>query len=337
MKNDLEKETTFQSFATKYRDVPRTQNWTWENLAKSFLAGGIAGCCAKTTVAPLDRTKILLQVHSAAYTETSKVFGIMKNIYKQEGIPGLYRGHMAMIIRVTPYAGIQFSTNEQYRRIFYASFGPDSHFARALPGSCAGVTAVTCTYPLEFVRSRLAYQTKANIMYTGYIDTFKKVYTNEGGIRGFYRGITPSLLGMVPYAGISFYTFETLKRKCLKTRWNWLCKTNPNNPNELVLQTSANLVIGACAGATAQTISYPCDVARRRMQLSKILPHSNEYKNFISTLKFVYKQHGIINGLYKGLSINYLRIIPQTSVSFTVNEFMKTLLNLPVGIPIKTG
>ncbi|XP_075251651.1 solute carrier family 25 member 16-like [Convolutriloba macropyga] len=326
-----------QSFAAKYRDIPRSQNMNWENISKSFLAGGIAGCCAKTAVAPLDRTKILLQVHSSAYKEKSRVFKIMTNIYKEEGVPGLYRGNMAMIIRVFPYAALQFTTYEQYRRIFYATFGPDSHFGRALPGSCAGLTAVTFTYPLEFVRSRLAYQTKANIIYTSYLDTFRKVYTAEDGLRAFYRGITASWLGMIPYAGLSFYTFETLKRKCLKTRWNVICKTNANDPNELVLRSFVHSVIGGFAGAVAQTVSYPCDVTRRRMQLSRILPHSKEYKNIISTMKFVYKEHGIINGLYKGLSINYMRIIPQTSVSFTVYEFMKTLLNLQTGIPIKTG
>ncbi|XP_063716899.1 solute carrier family 25 member 16-like [Symsagittifera roscoffensis] len=278
-----------------------------------------------------------MQVHSRAYTDKANVFNIMKNIYSKEGIQGLYRGNMAMIIRVFPYGALQFTTYEQYRRIFFATFGPESHFARGLSGSCAGLTAVTCTYPLEFVRSRLAYQTKANIIYTSYIDTFRKVYTTESGLKGFYRGITASWLGMVPYAGISFYSFETLKRRCLKTRWKMLCKTNPNNSDEIVLRHFVHSLIGGFSGAIAQTVSYPCDVTRRRMQLAKILPDSHEYRNIISTMKFVYKQHGIFNGLYKGLSINYLRIVPQTSVSFTVYEFMKSMLDLQTGIPIKTG
>ena len=33
------------------------------------------------------------------------------------------------------------------------------------------------------------------------------------GLRGLYGGMTPTLLGIVPYAGISFATFETLKSR----------------------------------------------------------------------------------------------------------------------------
>ena len=318
-------------------DVPRTQKFSSEIILKSFLAGGIAGCCAKTTVAPLDRTKILMQVHSHAYTSKISVSSILTSIYKQEGFVGWYRGNLAMLIRVFPYAALQFASYEQYKRIFFHAFGPESHFARGASGSCAGLTAVAFTYPLDFVRSRLAYQTRQNKVYSSYTDAFTKIYKSEGGVRAFYRGITASWLGMIPYAGISFYTFETLRRVCLKSRWELICKQNPKKPDELVLRHHVNLIIGGISGAFAQTVSYPCDVTRRRMQLARLLPHSEQYSNVVKAIKFVYKQHGILDGLFKGLSVNYLRIVPQTSVSFTVYEFLKGLLNLQIGIPIKTG
>ena len=31
--------------------------------------------------------------------------------------------------------------------------------------------------------------------------------------RAFYKGFTPTILGVIPYAGVSFCTFETLKVK----------------------------------------------------------------------------------------------------------------------------
>jgi len=39
---------------------------------------------------------------------------------------------------------------------------------------------------------------------------FKKTYQSEG-LKGFYRGYVPTILGIIPYAGTSFFTYGTLK------------------------------------------------------------------------------------------------------------------------------
>lgn len=46
------------------------------------------------------------------------------------------------------------------------------------------------------------------------------------------------------------------------------------------------------------------------------------------TLSYVYKEYGVKNGLYRGLSLNYIRCIPSQAVAFTTYEFMKQLLHL---------
>lgn len=107
------------------------------------------------------------------------------------------------------------------------------------------MTAVICTYPLDVVRARLAFQVTGEHRYTGIANAFHTIYlkvsssqthsmvfTNilsnllenaqiqndfvciyfiqsffffflvkEGGVPGFYRGLTPTLIGMAPYAG----------------------------------------------------------------------------------------------------------------------------------------
>jgi hypothetical protein len=40
---------------------------SWNYVWKSFVAGGLAGCAAKSFVAPLDRVKILFQTHSPSF------------------------------------------------------------------------------------------------------------------------------------------------------------------------------------------------------------------------------------------------------------------------------
>ncbi len=57
----------------------------------------------------------------------------------------------------------------------------------------------------------------------------------------------------------------------------------------------------------------------------------------IPTLKIIYQEDGVIRGLYRGMSINYLRAIPMVAVSFSTYELVKQWLRLDTGIPMKTG
>ncbi|XP_077999776.1 solute carrier family 25 member 16-like [Glandiceps talaboti] len=300
-------------------------------IAKSFAAGGVAGCCAKTSIAPLDRIKILLQAHSVHYRHLG-VFSALYAVYHKEGFLALYKGNGAMMVRIFPYGAIQFMSYEQYKRIARDFFGHHYQLAKLSSGSMAGITAVTFTYPLDMVRARLAFQVTGEHIYDGIFHTVKSIVHQEGGIKGLYRGFTPTIIGMVPYAGLSFFTYETLKAYFLTHFTNWTCKLSMKHPDEMVLRIPVTFLCGGMAGAIAQTVSYPLDVARRRMQLAMILPDSHMFRSWFQTLVTVYNKDGIVHGLYRGLSINYLRAIPQIAVSFTIYEFMKQVLDLKTGV-----
>lgn len=72
--------------------------------------------CAKTTVAPLDRIKILLQAQSAHYKHHG-VFGGLMAIVKHESLIALYKGNGAQMVRIFPYAATQFTSFEIYKKV----------------------------------------------------------------------------------------------------------------------------------------------------------------------------------------------------------------------------
>lgn len=87
------------------------------------------------------------------------------------------------------------------------------HSIKFFAGSLAGVTAVTMTYPLDLVRARLAFITPDDLITAKsdgktislmersmIINTLRQVY-GQHGIRGLYRGLSPTLLAMIPHAG----------------------------------------------------------------------------------------------------------------------------------------
>lgn len=53
-----------------------------------------------------------------------------------------------------------------------------------------------------------------------------------------------------------------------------------------------------------------------------------ENSSLIKTLTYVYKEYGIKTGLYRGLSLNYIRCVPSQAMAFTTYEFMKQFLHL---------
>uniref|UniRef100_A0A2K5C6Y8 Solute carrier family 25 member 16 n=1 Tax=Aotus nancymaae TaxID=37293 RepID=A0A2K5C6Y8_AOTNA len=254
---------------------------------RSFLAGGIAGCCAKTTVAPLDRVKVLLQAHNHHYKHLG-VFSALFAVPRKEGFLGLYKGNGAMMIRIFPYGAIQFMAFEHYKTFITTKLGVSGHVHRLMAGSMAGMTAVICTYPLDMVRVRLAFQVKGEHTYTGIIHAFKTIYAKEGGFFGFYRGLMPTILGMAPYAGVSFFHFWYFTR-----------------------------VLGGVAGAIAQT-----------NRVRTVLPEFEKCLTMRDTMKYVYGHHGIRKGLYRGLSLNYIRCVPSQAVAFTTYELMKQFFHL---------
>ncbi|XP_031591084.1 graves disease carrier protein [Oreochromis aureus] len=304
--------------------TPSKGDYHW---LRSFVAGGVAGCCAKTTIAPLDRVKILLQAQNPHYKHLG-VISTLRAVPKKEGILGLYKGNGAMMVRIFPYGAIQFMAFDKYKKLLSKQIGISGPIHRLMAGSMAGMTAVICTYPLDVVRARLAFQVKGDHRYTGIANAFHTIYLKEGGVLGFYRGLTPTLIGMAPYAGLSFFTFGTLKSLGLKHFPELLGRPSSDNPDVLILKTHVNLLCGGVAGAIAQTASYPLDVARRRMQLGSVLPDSEKCVSLIKTLKYVYNTFGVKKGLYRGLSLNYIRCVPSQAVAFTTYEFMKQVLHL---------
>ena len=295
-------------------------------IVKSFIAGGISGMCAKTTTAPLDRLKILLQAQNEHYRNYRVLQGLVA-VGKKEGFLGYYKGNGAMMVRIFPYAAIQFMSYEQYKKLLRPYFSERTHTSKLVAGSMTGITAVTFTYPLDVVRARLAYQVHEK-RYHGIRHAFTTIPRTEGGFFALYRGFSSAILGMIPYAGTAFYTYEVMKGFMMESMSSTATQKSLDGSGTIVLTIPASLFCGGMSGAMSQTVSYPLDVARRRMQLEGMInPEKPTYRSVLGTLGHVHQTIGI-RGLFRGMSINYYRAIPQVAVSFSVYELMKQMLGI---------
>ncbi|KAF6724230.1 Mitochondrial coenzyme A transporter SLC25A42 [Oryzias melastigma] len=278
----------------------------------SLLCGAFAGAVAKTVIAPLDRTKIIFQVSSKRFS-AKEAFRLIYCTYLKDGLLSLWRGNSATMVRVMPYAAIQFCAHEQYKKLLGGRYGFQEKalppFPRLLAGSLAGITATMLTYPLDMVRARMAVTAKE--MYSNIMHVFVRI-SQEEGVRTLYRGFTPTILGVIPYAGITFFTYETLKKLHAERT-----KRSQPYPHE-------RLAFGACAGLIGQSASYPLDVVRRRMQTAGVTGSS--YCTILGTIREVVTKEGVVRGLYKGLSMNWLKGPVAVGISFTAFDITHNLL-----------
>nr|XP_006639920.2 PREDICTED: mitochondrial coenzyme A transporter SLC25A42 [Lepisosteus oculatus]XP_015221213.1 PREDICTED: mitochondrial coenzyme A transporter SLC25A42 [Lepisosteus oculatus]XP_015221214.1 PREDICTED: mitochondrial coenzyme A transporter SLC25A42 [Lepisosteus oculatus] len=281
------------------------------SVISSLFSGALAGAVAKTSVAPLDRTKIIFQVSSNRFS-AKEAYRLIYHTYRKDGFFSLWRGNSATMVRVIPYAAIQFCAHEQYKRLLGGYYGFQGKalppFPRFLAGSLAGTTATMLTYPLDMVRARMAVTPKE--MYSNILHVFVRI-SREEGLKTLYRGFAPTILGVIPYAGLSFFTYETLK------------KLHTENSGRAHPYSYERLAFGACAGLIGQSASYPLDVVRRRMQTAGVTGHT--YGTIAGTMREIVAEEGLVRGLYKGLSMNWVKGPIAVGISFTTFDLLQIL------------
>ncbi|KAG0310413.1 hypothetical protein BGZ99_000397, partial [Dissophora globulifera] len=290
------------------------------DTVKHLVAGGVAGAVSRTIVSPLERMKILFQVQGPEPANFQGVIPTLRKMWTDEGFLGFMRGNGTNVIRIVPYSAVQFASYEQFKKLLMDPTKNDLDTPRRLAaGALAGLTSVACTYPLDIVRTRLSIQSaqvantiEAQAALPGIWQTMIIIYTKEGGIAGLYRGLGPTLTGVAPYVALNFQAYEVLR-------------TYLTPPGETSPSVYRKLLCGALAGTFAQTVTYPLDVLRRRMQVTQMASVSYKYSSTWDGAKKIIKQEGV-RGLYKGMVPNYLKVAPAISISFVVYEHCKQFL-----------
>ncbi|GLU10276.1 hypothetical protein SLE2022_270950 [Rubroshorea leprosula] len=274
---------------------------------RRLISGGIAGAVSRTAVAPLETIRTHLMVGSRG-DSTTEVFN---NIMKHDGWKGLFRGNLVNVIRVAPSKAIELFAFDTVNKNLSPKPGEKPKIplpASLVAGACAGVSSTLCTYPLELVKTRLTIEKD---VYNGILDAFVKILRSEGPGE-LYRGLAPSLIGVIPYAATNYFAYDSLK------------KTYRRVFKQEKIGNIETLLIGSLAGAISSSATFPLEVARKHMQVGAL--HGRQvYKNVFHALSSILEQEGI-QGLYKGLGPSCLKLVPAAGISFMCYEAMKRIL-----------
>ncbi|KAK6641124.1 hypothetical protein RUM44_012827 [Polyplax serrata] len=185
-------------------------------LEREMLAGGLAGSCQIIITTPMELLKIQMQDAGrvqAANKEAGKpikkmsAWSLTKELVKEKGIVGLYKGTGATALRDVSFSIVYFPLFARLNSLgprksegseeaaFYWSF---------LSGCISGSLSALFVNPFDVVKTRLQLINKAEgeATYNGVIDCVTRTLKNEG-ITAFFKGGACRMMVIAPLFGIA--------------------------------------------------------------------------------------------------------------------------------------
>jgi len=233
--------------ATKFFVFESVQPFVCSNpynptIAERFVCGAMAGVASQLMVYPLEITKTRFAI--AKTGEHNSIGSVLSQIYKSDGVPGIYRGCGASICGVIPYAGVDLAIYTKLKTIYverHPNREPTSFTILGF-GAASSICGQIVAYPLQVLRTRLqisgldrlhrqppARTPKISIRNGALLATSNATSVlsqprkasaiqiaahifETQGLRGFYSGITCNFMKSVPAISLTYLFFERSKQ-----------------------------------------------------------------------------------------------------------------------------
>ena len=158
------------------------------------------------------KTRMLSTSAGASGAYKSSYDGL-RQIYRADGLKGFYRGFLPSLFGVA-HGALQFMAYEKSKqhRLQQLKHTRDklSSMDFIVLSAISKLIAGSATYPYQVIRSRLQIY-EAEKTYRGVLDVILQVLKNEG-IGGFYKGLVPNLVRILPSTCVTFLVYETTKQ-----------------------------------------------------------------------------------------------------------------------------
>uniref|UniRef100_A0A8C8VE41 Solute carrier family 25 member 43 n=1 Tax=Pelusios castaneus TaxID=367368 RepID=A0A8C8VE41_9SAUR len=271
---------------------------------------GLAGALSLSLTAPLELLTVLAQVGTCHSRRGLWQAG--RSLARAEGIGALWKGNLTACLRLVPHSALQLAAYRRFVMLCMDDLGHMSQGSAIMAGSLAGIFATIATYPTDVVKTRLIVQNRLEPSYKGILHAFYTIYHQEGFL-ALYRGVSLTVLGAIPFSAGSFFVYISLNKMWQEPSFRF-------SPLQ-------NFINGCLAASVAQTLSFPFETIKRKMQAqSPCLPHYGgadvHFTGMVDCFRQTVKTKGIF-GLWSGLTASLLKIVPYYGVMFSTFEFCK--------------
>uniref|UniRef100_A0A915KVK1 Uncharacterized protein n=1 Tax=Romanomermis culicivorax TaxID=13658 RepID=A0A915KVK1_ROMCU len=189
------------------------------SILERLLSGSMAGASAQTIIYPMEVLKTRLALRKT-HRFNKGIWDAARQIYLKEGAKAFYRGYVPNLCGIAPYAGIDLAVYETLKLLYikHNKSGKEDPSVFILL-ACGGFSAVCgqfSSYPLALVKTKLQANVQAKSSMSNQpitmIGQFKYIFKTEG-ILGFYRGLAPGVVKIVPAVSISYVIYELLRKQ----------------------------------------------------------------------------------------------------------------------------
>ncbi|KAF4953158.1 hypothetical protein FSARC_12452 [Fusarium sarcochroum] len=287
------------------------------------IAGLSAGTVATLTVHPLDVVKTRMQIYrsSAHNTVRPTTVSIIRSLTSNANpIAALYRGLTPNLVgNASSWASFFFFKSRCEHAIAAWHGRPDGRPSAGdylVASAMAGALTTTITNPIWVLKVRMVSSDRGSQgAYPSMLAGARSILRNEG-IRGFYRGLGISLIG-VSHGAVQFAVYEPAKR------WYYTRRREKYGIEKGPMSTEATVALSSLAKFVAGAVTYPYQVLRSRLQ------------NYQADERFGRGIKGVVvriwtedgpRGFYRGLVPGVVRVMPATWVTFLVYENVKYYL-----------
>ena len=280
---------------------------------ETALAGAIAGLTTTFISVPFDVIKTRLQNNTLKSSRYIFITGLI-TIYKKEGIKGNYRGLAPTLMGYLPTWAIYFSLYESLKRetmdLHHKGY-ISNYAAYSMSAMAAGICSTAITNPLWVIRTRFMVLMEDSSVHKAISDIYKRE-----SFYGFFRGLTPSLLGTT-HVAIQFPIYEYCKI--------YLINFKSKATAYATLNTMDIFICSSIAKMSASCVTYPHEVIRTRLHTQQAIRGSIEYKGIRKMVQFVYEKEGW-RAFYRGMGTNLIRTIPASACTLITYEYASKLL-----------
>lgn len=294
------------------------------DVAKDLASGTIGGVAQLVVGHPFDTIKVKLQSQPAPVPgQPPKFSGAMDAVRQTlaaEGPRGLYKGMGAPLATVAVFNAVLFTVRGQMETLLRSEPGvPLTVNQQIVAGAGAGVAVSFLACPTELIKCRLQAQSAMGatgsvavaVKYGGPMDVAKRVLRSEGGARGLYKGLVPTLAREVPGNAAMFGVYEAIKQFLA------------GGQDTSGLGRGSLMAAGGLAGAAFWGAVYPTDVVKSVLQVDDY--KNPKYSGSIDAFRKILASEGA-KGLYKGFGPAMARSVPANAACFLAYEVTRSAL-----------